>query len=534
VSTSETPGAGVAQTQMIDPLRAIAGARSHRALLAVGFAAALICASAGDAFSSGCRPSRPKPTIILKTMGPCSFDPETLSYQGEPLDQAKCLMRSMDQSRNLGPPLDNLPPALADRIGQDTGLPSRETLSTFLSGQNLEWNFAAHLWQPIARARDNDPDAPSARYFVIHDTSGPNYGHRSFPDDIDGASRINNLANFRCTDNWELAHIIVNRSGGMLLGHDFGTPWRATKFERAKDFNGALKGLFVHTELIQPRRAAPGFGRYNDAGTPTPAFTAAQYDRLALLYTIASVRAEHWLIPAFHAAIDAEIRNGHDDPRNFDIESFAASIDALVEKLKEPRGEAVADATIVPAPAPMADGEASGLPLAKEPAVKGPDAKEPAAQEAIAQGPDQAPAAQAPADNTPTADETGAFIPAAVAALEHPVAGQPDALVVPSTAPKNPPDDSRKPTGERKTTTDEHCTARVVKRHRQRVCGDGAAASGEREGQRRESQRENQEHDGHDVRAVDRGVSHEGDGARHHGGDVHPHHARRGSRHRRA
>jgi hypothetical protein len=51
----------------------------------------------------------------------------------------------------------------------------------------------------------------------------------------------------------------------------------------------------------------------------------AQYDRLALLYTIASVRRGEWLIPAFHAAIDAEIRNGHDDPMNFDIGSFADS-----------------------------------------------------------------------------------------------------------------------------------------------------------------------------------------------------------------
>jgi hypothetical protein len=511
---SEIFGGAVARKQTIGALGVIAGTPSHRTLLAIGFAAAFICASAQDALSSGCKPSRPKPTVILKTMGPCSFDPATLSYQGEPIEQAKCLMRSMDQSRNLGPPLDDLPPALTSRIGQDTGLPSREALSTFLSGQNLEWDFAAHLWQPLARARDNDPDSPSARYFVIHDTSGPNYGHRSFPDDIDGASKINNLSNFRCTDNWELAHIIVNRFGGMLLGHDFGTPWRATKFERAKDFNGALKGLFVHTELIQPRRAAPGFGRHNDAGTPTPAFTAAQYDRLALLYTIASARAEHWLIPAFHAAIDADIRNGHDDPRNFDVDSFAASIDALVEKLKEPRNEAVADATTVPTPVPMADGEASGVPK-----VKGPVATAPVAT---------APAAESPAADEPAATGAVAPNPAAVAALEHPVAPQstlPDALVVPNAAPDTPPDDSRKPAGESKTTSDEHCTTRVVKRHRQRVCGIDAAEDSAREGQ---------QHDGHNVRAVDRDVSHEGNGARHHRGDVHTRHARRWSRHRRA
>ena len=113
-------------------------------------------------------------------------------------------------------------------------------------------------------------------------------------------------------------------------------PWRETKFEQAAEFGGALKGLFVHNELVQPRRSAPGHGRNNDAQTPDPAFTAAQYDRLALLYMIASVRAERWLIPAFHAALDAEIPNGHDDPLNFDIEHFANSLDRLVEKLERP------------------------------------------------------------------------------------------------------------------------------------------------------------------------------------------------------
>jgi hypothetical protein len=33
-----------------------------------------------------------------------------------------------------------------------------------------------------------------------------------------------------------------------------------------------------------------------------------------LLYTIASVRAGEWLIPAFRAVIDGDVRGGHDDP----------------------------------------------------------------------------------------------------------------------------------------------------------------------------------------------------------------------------
>jgi hypothetical protein len=289
--------------------------------------------SAQAALSADCMPRRPRPLIVLKDMGPCAFDLQRMSFAGEPVEQAKCLMRGMDATRNLVPTLDSLPPALASRIGRDKGLPAREALSAFLSNQDLEWNFAAYLWQPVSRANDNDPAAPAARYFVIHDTSGPNYRTRPFPADIDENPKINSLNDYKCADGWERAHVIVNRSGAMLLGHELSMPWRATKFERAVNFNGALKGLFLHTELIQPRRSA-GRRWGNDAQPPSPGFTPAQYDRLALLYTIASVRAGHWLIPAFHAPIDAHIPNGHDDPLNFDIQSFAQSLEALADKLQ--------------------------------------------------------------------------------------------------------------------------------------------------------------------------------------------------------
>ncbi len=269
-------------------------------------------------------------------MGACDFNFDSLAYRGTPEEQALCLMRAEDQSRNLGPPLPKLPEALASRVGRDTGLPTREKLSTFLSKQDLEWSFAANLWQPVSRAEDNNPEAPQATYFVVHDTSGPNFGHRDFPDDIDSTARLNNLSNFACSDGWGIAHVVINRAGDMLLNHDFAQPWRETKFERAVDFVGTLKGLFLHVEMIQPRRSAPGHSRYNDAQPPSPAFTTAQYDRLALLYTIASVRAGRWLIPAYHASIDAGIRDGHDDPMGFDAETFGNSINLLIEKLRGP------------------------------------------------------------------------------------------------------------------------------------------------------------------------------------------------------
>lgn len=305
--------------------------------LMAGLAAAILgYATTSSALAANCKPARPKPIIILREPGPygaCGFALDRMSFSGEPIEQAKCLMRGMDSSRNLSPPVAQLPPALASRIGQDSGLPTREVLSGYLSKQDLEWDFAAYLWKPVSRARDNDDGAPAARYLVIHDTSGPNFGHRGFPPDIDDTSRINNLDNFKCDDGWGKAHVVVNRAGAMLLEHEFDIPWRETKFERARNFDGALKGLFIHVELIQPRRSAGSGGR-NDAETPTPSFTAAQYDRLALIYAIASVRAGHWLIPAFHAALDAGIRDGHDDPLHFDVDSFADALDRLVFRLR--------------------------------------------------------------------------------------------------------------------------------------------------------------------------------------------------------
>jgi hypothetical protein len=304
---------------------------------------ACLLGTAVDALAQRCQPRRKLPPIVLTTLGPCEFNPETFSFAGDPVQQALCLMRSATSRRNLGPPAETLPPPLADRVGQSTGLPEREALAALLVELGLVWDYAPFLWQPISRARDNDPNAPQARYLVIHDTSGPNFGRRPFPVNIDEHRSINNLRRFRCGDGWEIAHVIINRGGAMLLGHEFSEPWRAMRFERATRFGTDLKGLFLHVELVQPRRSRSGRGRGNDAQAPTPGFSEAQYDRLALVYTIASVRADRWLIPAFHIAIDSGIRGGHDDPQNFEVTAFAASIERLASRLAQPRRSAAAD-----------------------------------------------------------------------------------------------------------------------------------------------------------------------------------------------
>jgi hypothetical protein len=306
-----------------------------------------------SASANPCRPRRPLPTIILKTMGPCNFNPDTLTFAGTPLEQAACLIRPVNQWAHLGPPLAELPKALADRIGGAVAMPDREALTALIDETGLSPKFVDGLGNEVSRARDNDAEAPMARYFVIHDTSGPRLG--SFPPNLDENIKINNLERFSCSDSAEIAHAFVNRRGGVFFGHDFGVPWRSTKFERALSFGTNLKGLFLHIEMIQPRRRGR---RGSDIAAPTPGFTTAQYQRLALLYTIASARAGAWLIPAFHAVIDSDIRGGHDDPQHFEVDAFARALDGVTEQLSAynaPKADQPPPPGATPSPAPAGD-----------------------------------------------------------------------------------------------------------------------------------------------------------------------------------
>jgi hypothetical protein len=300
-------------------------------LLATQLAAVL---APPDAFAAQCRPRRPLPSVVLRTMGPCDFNVETLSFAGDSVQQTACLIRPVNRWAHLGRPLESLPKVLADRVGRSELMPDRAPLAAVIAEIGLAPQFADGLYSTVSRARDGDPLSPMARYFVIHDTSGPKLG--SFPANLDENAKINNLARFRCSDSFAhsfaLAHAIINRKGGVFFGHDFGVPWRSTKFERALLFGNALKGLFLHVEMIQPRRRGPGH-HANDIAAPNPGFTDAQYRRLALLYTIASVRAGEWLIPAFHAVIDGDVRGGHDDPQNFELLAFARALEGIVERL---------------------------------------------------------------------------------------------------------------------------------------------------------------------------------------------------------
>ena len=233
-------------------------------------------------------------------LGPCGFDVAALKFAGDPLTQARCLLRPVARGGVLSRQPAVLPESLEDLVGQ----PVRDLkprLRKYLAAQHIgDAAIGGSVDTPLSHGRDDDPAAPAARYFVLHDTSTPWLGDvPSFPPDDD--AHLNDLAQFAGPD--AAAHMFVNRNGETLPGHDYRMPWRATQFE-SRRIGLATRGLFLHNEFAQPRRHDPAGSAHNDLIAPLPGFTDAQYRRMALLYTAASVRRGDWLIPAFHAALD--------------------------------------------------------------------------------------------------------------------------------------------------------------------------------------------------------------------------------------
>jgi hypothetical protein len=261
---------------------------------------------------------------------PCPFERASLVFTGSATDQARCLLRPVRRFGHLGNRLDALPSPLSGLVGQPAAV-SKETLRRFLRTRNIkEEQIGGSLDAPLSRARDNAPAAPFARYFVIHDTSTPNFLNDSFPGNINEPGwRFNDFSRYDA-----VAHVFVNRVGASATKIGFSTPRRATKFE-SQVVGIPAKGLFLHVELIQPRRRDPRGGSQNDAVAPTPGFTESQLDRLALVYTAASIRRGSWLIPAYHSVLDAGLRNAHDDPQAFDLDLWARRLAVLLENLGE-------------------------------------------------------------------------------------------------------------------------------------------------------------------------------------------------------
>ncbi|WP_219118211.1 hypothetical protein [Janthinobacterium sp. UMAB-56] len=262
----------------------------------------------------------------------CPYAAWKSGFKGDAQAQARCLLRPVKQYARLGDSAP-LPEFLATHIGQRTGIaPAR--LRAWLAQQGVaEADVGGAVDAPLSRAVGRLA-APMARYFVIHDTSYPNFLAEPIPAHINDASWDFNDFSLRnpALGGGPKGHVYVNRLGGALAVRDFGTAGYASKLEKDKP---SLTGLFLHVELVQPRQSVPGGGKGNDGLAPDPGFTPAQYERLSLLYLAASVRKGTWLIPAFHAVLDTGFANGHDDPQNFSLAAWSASLARLHAALRQ-------------------------------------------------------------------------------------------------------------------------------------------------------------------------------------------------------
>lgn len=259
------------------------------------------------------------------------------------IDQAKCLLRQPKIFGNVGPTLTSLPAPFDQLLTRPTIDISKEQLRRYLQAQGInEADIGGSLDKPVSRTNNNNPRAELARYFIIHDTSTPNLGNDTFPNNINEASwEFNNFNKYGSGDN-SPAHIIINRVGQSVTRKDFNTPWRSTRRE-SEQFCGVnkCKGLFLAVELVQPRKCQPNSGqtqcsppRKNDAKSPDPGFTKAQLDRLAVVYIAASVRRGKWLIPAFHVVLDQIVPGGHDDPQNFNLDQWSKQLNDILTEIR--------------------------------------------------------------------------------------------------------------------------------------------------------------------------------------------------------
>ena len=275
----------------------------------------------------------------------CAFD------SNDPDKLSRCLLRRVKQGANLDAPLAELPSPLKVLVGKPTNI-SVEKLAQYLGNKNIK---QSDVGGTITKKLNK------TLYFVIHDTSTPNLENKDFPSRTKPDGTVEQIIN---TQDWSfnkldvnklanITHIFVNRLGESVTKNDFSVQsFQATKYEGArlsKEFCSKKpqtcepnwkarvaerQGLFVHIELIQPRHCKnPVAGCKDDLIAPEPGFTRQQLKRLALLYMAASVRRGVWLMPAFHAAVDAGRKDGHDDPQNFQMNIWLEELNSILGEL---------------------------------------------------------------------------------------------------------------------------------------------------------------------------------------------------------
>jgi hypothetical protein len=292
----------------------------------------------------------------------CHFDIAKQSFRGTTIEQARCLLRKVKVRADLEP--QPIPAQLESKFDKPVNF-DRNILREYLEKHGIDpIEIGGQLDRPLSRAKNNEQNAPLARYLVIHDTSTPNMCEISdctsvgFPTTINEPSWPYNDPDRSSYTSFKRAHLFILRDGrsvapsrpdGAKVSFEFPTSLNGVKLE---DKYPESKGVFLHVENVQPRncrpeyiskktcatwqqnRAGERFKVYNDNVAPDPGFSTPQLRRLALVYIAASVRRSKWLIPTFHAAVDAGIPGAHDDPQNFNLQSWSDMIHDVLCEMK--------------------------------------------------------------------------------------------------------------------------------------------------------------------------------------------------------
>lgn len=258
------------------------------------------------------------------------FDKHSMQFEGTKEEQAKYLLRHVKKNALLDSPLDSLPQTLHNILSNKLMFPEENKLQTYLTNNNITpAETGGLLTEPLSKTSAGI----TARYFVIHDASSPNFHQLAFPSNINEGSWSGNDLKIIKQASSKKAHIFINRTGNSIAQNNINIPWRATKFELSV-LGASSKGLFLHIEMIQPRRTANSSAT-RDEIAPEPGFSDTQLKRLALLYIAASVRKGEWLVPTFHAVLDEGLADGHDDPQNFDLNNWSSILQSLITEINQ-------------------------------------------------------------------------------------------------------------------------------------------------------------------------------------------------------
>ena len=104
---------------------------------------------------------------------PCSFDAGQMTFAGSPVEQARCLLRFVKRVGEVGNTPAVLPQVLATLLSQPLNLGiTKSQLRSYLQKQGIpESTVGGSITDRLCHADTDNPSAPAARYFVIHDTS---------------------------------------------------------------------------------------------------------------------------------------------------------------------------------------------------------------------------------------------------------------------------------------------------------------------------------------------------------------------------